>query len=226
MGLSSTTSSPTSNSAGSNKVESNVPCVAVGNEGTTEPGTTLPRICWHLRDAAKHFMLDAKHVGVDAATFTQNCESATAKLSSRVVRTDPIGQNRELFMPVFADTTLAPAQITLRFTDSWPAIEHHRALRQQLIADGLLVESTRALLDLREAITPPHYAARRIIEAIIADGPIPAIRAYLVASAAQFGFASQLVTVSPSSWRSGIFTSEQQARSWLEAKATFSEGAR
>jgi hypothetical protein len=129
-------------------------------------------------------------------------------------------------MPVFADTTLAPAQITLRFADAWPTIEEHRALRQQLMADGSLTESTRALLDLREAITPPHYVARRIIEAIVADGPIPAIRAYLVASAGQFGFASQLVTVSPPSWRSRIFTSEQEAQSWLEAKATFSEGAR
>lgn len=141
------------------------------------------------------------------------------KLSSRVVRADPIGQNGELFMPVFADTTLAPALISLRFKDAWPTIEQHRALRHQLIADGFLTESTRALLDLREAITPPHYAARRIIEAIVADRPIPAIRAYLVASEGQFGFASQLVTVSPSSWRSGIFTSEQEARRWLEAKA-------
>jgi len=125
-------------------------------------------------------------------------------------------QNVESLMPLYADSTLAPALITLRFADAWPTIEQYRALRQELITDGLLTESTCALLDLRESITPPHYVARRIIDAIIADGPIPSVRACLVASAAQFGFASQLITVSPSSWRSGVFTSDQEARSWLE----------
>jgi hypothetical protein len=38
----------------------------------------LPRSCWHLADAAKHYLLDAKHLGVEGTTVNLGAFSSKA----------------------------------------------------------------------------------------------------------------------------------------------------
>jgi hypothetical protein len=122
-------------------------------------------------------------------------------------------------MAIAVDTAQAPELLVFRFGEEWPTIEHQSILREQLRADAHLTESTRALIDIRRVQIPDYDAAGAMVEAAVRDGGLPLVCAYLVGSAAQFGFGRQLQSLSPASSRIEIFAHERDALMWLHGPA-------
>jgi hypothetical protein len=118
-------------------------------------------------------------------------------------------------MSVQIDTTSAPHRLIYTVTDPWPTIAEFASLRQRLMVDGHLTESSRALIDVRGVTTPGYHEATSIVKAALKAGAFPLRRGYLVGSAVQFGFARQLQALAPASMEIEIFTSESEALVWL-----------
>jgi hypothetical protein len=88
-----------------------------------------------------------------------------------------------------------------------------------LIASGHLTPATRALIDVRDVLTPLYTEAERVvIAAAMADGGLPLVRAYLIGSAVQFRFARQLQVLAPGQTRIEVFSNEQAAFMWLHQR--------
>jgi hypothetical protein len=119
-------------------------------------------------------------------------------------------------MPIEIDTAEAPAFIRITLRGAWPTLEEQRDARLRLLADGLLTNDTRALIDFRDLTTTAGYSdVEKIIGAAMKDGGLPFFRAYVVGSAVQFGLVRQMKANAPPQVELEVFTDEQEAQVWL-----------
>ena len=89
-------------------------------------------------------------------------------------------------------------------------------VRSRLIANAHLTAETRALFDLRNVETVPNYhEVAAMIAAAMRVGGWPRTRAYIVASALQFGIVRQMKALAPPEVHLEIFFDEGEAVTWL-----------
>ncbi|HYE85060.1 MAG TPA: hypothetical protein VEA16_01805, partial [Vicinamibacterales bacterium] len=82
-------------------------------------------------------------------------------------------------MPVDIDTTEAPALLRITFTGALPTPEEQQAMRERLIADGLLTADSACLIDVRAAEVPDAITIGKSIAAAVRAG-IPRRRACVI----------------------------------------------
>jgi hypothetical protein len=121
------------------------------------------------------------------------------------------------------DTSEAPALLKMRFSGALPSPEEQAALRNDLIARGLLTVDTVCLLDLREADTPDAVTIGRSIAALLRVG-MPRRRACLINPGKHLKVLQYFQAAVP--WMSTAgFIDEREALEWLlnpEGAAGFS----
>jgi hypothetical protein len=121
------------------------------------------------------------------------------------------------------DTSEAPALLKVRCAGALPSPEEQAALRDDLIARGLLTIDTVSLLDLREAETPDAITIGKSIAALLRVG-MPRRRACLINPGKHLQVLQYFQMAVP--WMStAAFTDEREAREWLlnpEGTAGFS----
>lgn len=126
-------------------------------------------------------------------------------------------------MPVEVDTSQAPALIRFRCYGAFPSAEEQTALRNDLIAQGLLTEASASLLDVREAEMPDALTVAKSITAVI-RAAMPARRACLINPGKHLALLQQFQQAIP--WMStAAFIDEREAIEWLlnpEGSAGFS----
>jgi hypothetical protein len=119
-------------------------------------------------------------------------------------------------MPIAVDTSKAPQLVRWTITGPWPGITEVGMVRERLIAEGHLTEATRGLLDIRNVETIPNYAdVAPMIAAASRGGGLPWYRAYVVASAEQFGIVRQMKSLAPPGYKIEIFFNDAEALAWL-----------
>jgi hypothetical protein len=119
-------------------------------------------------------------------------------------------------MPIEVDATKAPAYLRWTVTGPWPSIDDLGAIRTRLIAGGQLTGETRVLIDMRNVETVPEYhEVPAMIQAALKAGGLPLRRAYVVASAVQFGLVRQMQALAPEEIKVEIFFNEGDALAWL-----------
>ena len=117
---------------------------------------------------------------------------------------------------IVSDTSQAPAFLRWTFTGAWPSIAEFGVVRDQLIASQHLTPATRALLDIRNIESVPSYTeVARMIDAAMKTGGLPLHRAYLVASAEQYGIVGQMRALAPPGIVVEMFFNEPDALAWL-----------
>jgi len=120
-------------------------------------------------------------------------------------------------MPIEVDDTEAPLFLRWIVTGAWPGIDDLGNIRTRLIAGGQLTATTRVLIDVRNVETVPDYhVVPAMIEAALKSGGLPLRRAYVVASALQFGLIRQMQALAPPEIALEIFFSESEALTWLQ----------
>jgi hypothetical protein len=119
-------------------------------------------------------------------------------------------------MPIDVDTSQAPDFVRWTVTGPWPSIAEMRTVREQLIAAAQLTTATRGVFDIRHVANIPSYTeVTSMIEAAKRSGGLPLVRAYLVASAEQFGIVGQMKSLAPPGILVEIFFNEAEAWAWL-----------
>lgn len=111
------------------------------------------------------------------------------------------------------DTKEAPALLKFRLAGAFPSADEQAAVRDQLIADGLLTADTVSLLDVREVETPsPGVVIQSIFEAMRAG--IPRRRACLINPGKHLQVLQQFQAAVP--WMTtAAFIDEREALEWL-----------
>ena len=129
-------------------------------------------------------------------------------------------------MPIDVDNSEAPHFVRWTITGDWPSIADMRAVREALIGASQLTPATGGLFDIRHVETIPSYTeVQSMIEAAMKSGGLPLFRAYLVASAEQFGIVRQMKALAPPGIQVEIFFNEAEAWAWLHrTKAAASQG--
>lgn len=129
-------------------------------------------------------------------------------------------------MPIDVDTSQAPDFVRWTVTGPWPSIAEMRTVREQLIAAAQLTTATRGVFDIRHVENIPSYTeVTSMIEAAKKSGGLPLARAYLVASAEQFGIVRQMKSLAPPGIQVEIFFNEAEAWAWLHGtRAPGSQG--
>jgi hypothetical protein len=129
-------------------------------------------------------------------------------------------------MPIDVDTSEAPHFVRWTITGAWPSIAEMRTVREQLAAASQLTPATRGLFDIRNVENIPSYTeVTSMVEAAMKSGGLPLVRAYLVASAEQFGIVRQMKSLAPPAIQVEIFFNEPEARAWLhKTGATGAQG--
>ena len=119
-------------------------------------------------------------------------------------------------MPIDVDTSDAPHFVRWTVTGEWPDIAEMRTVRERLIAASQLTTATGGLFDIRHVENIPSYTeVKAMIEAAMKSGGLPLFRAYLVASAEQFGIVRQMKALTPQGIQVEIFFNEAEAWAWL-----------
>lgn len=119
-------------------------------------------------------------------------------------------------MPIDVDTSEAPHFVRWTITGEWPSIADVRGVREQLLGAAQLTAATRGLFDIRHVEKIPSYTeVASMIEAAMKSGGLPLFRAYLVASAEQFGIVRQMKALAPPGIQVEIFFTEAEALMWL-----------
>ena len=119
-------------------------------------------------------------------------------------------------MPIDVDTSEAPQFVRWTITGQWPGIADMRAVREQLVGTSQLTTVTRGLFDIRHVENIPSYTeVNSMVEAAMKSGGLPLCRAYLVASAEQFGIVRQMKALAPAGIQVEIFFNEAEAWAWL-----------
>ena len=116
-------------------------------------------------------------------------------------------------MPIDVDTTEAPALIRLRYYGQMPTPDEQRALRRDLVSQGLLGEGSACLLDVREVEIPDAMTiATSIADLVRAD--LPVRRAYIINPGKHLPLLQQFKKAAP--WlTSAAFLDEREALEWL-----------
>ena len=116
-------------------------------------------------------------------------------------------------MPIEVDTSEAPALLRFRCYGAVPPAEAQEALRQDLIAKGLLTDGSVSLLDVREIETPDAVTIVKSIAAIVRTG-IPRRRACVINPGKHLRILQQFQAAVP--WMStAAFVDEREALEWL-----------
>lgn len=130
-----------------------------------------------------------------------------------------LGHDNRQRMPIAVDTSEAPQLVRWTITGPWPAITEVGMVRERLIVEGHLTDATGGLFDIRNVETIPNYAdVTPMLEAARRGGGLPRYRAYVVASAEQFGIVRQMKLLAPPGYKIEIFFNDAQARTWLESQ--------
>jgi hypothetical protein len=116
-------------------------------------------------------------------------------------------------VPIEVDTAEAPALLRFRCVGAMPTAAEQAALREQLIAQGLLTEDSVSLLDVREADLPDPVTVIQSIAAILRAG-MPKRRACLINPGKHLHLVQQFQAAVP--WMStAAFIDEREALEWL-----------
>jgi hypothetical protein len=119
-------------------------------------------------------------------------------------------------VPIDVEVSEAPAFLRWTVRGEWPGIAEMGAVRSQLIANGHLTAGSKALFDIRDVETIPSYhEVAAMIAAAMKTGGWPRHRAYVVASAVQFGIVTQMKALAPSDIQVEVFFNEVEAMKWL-----------
>jgi hypothetical protein len=116
-------------------------------------------------------------------------------------------------VPIEVDTAGAPALLRIRCVGEIPTADEQAALRERLMAQGLLTEDSVSLLDMREADTPDPLTVLKSIQAILRAG-MPKRRACLINPGRHLHLLQQFQAAVP--WMStAAFIDEREALEWL-----------
>ena len=111
------------------------------------------------------------------------------------------------------DTAQAPALLRIRCVGAVPTPAEQTALRDRLIAQGLLTKDSVSLLDVRDADPPDAITVVQSIAAILRAG-IPRRRACLINPGKHLQYLQQFQAAVP--WMStAAFIDEREALEWL-----------
>jgi hypothetical protein len=116
-------------------------------------------------------------------------------------------------VPIEVDTAEAPALLRIRCVGVIPTPDEQAALREQLMAQGLLTEDSVSLLDVRELDTPDPITVFESIAALLRAG-MPKRRAWLINPGRHLRAIQQFQAAVP--WMStAAFIDEREALEWL-----------
>ena len=136
-------------------------------------------------------------------------------------------------VPIEVDTARAPAFIRYRFYGEYPSMEEQAAVREGLIAFGLLTADTAALMDVRELTRIPNddilaktvAAASNVtrckavlaktVAAALERGGLPRRRAYLIDPASHRHMIEQFQDLAMTTVTTAAFADEGEAMAWL-----------
>jgi hypothetical protein len=117
-------------------------------------------------------------------------------------------------MPISIDARRLPGILRLGLTGAWRSVEESRVLDGDLLESTSAGTETSALIDLRMlASLPPYTEVRTVMPLGCANWLVR--RAYLVASAVQFGMVRQMQALAPPGISIEIFFDETDALRWL-----------
>lgn len=108
------------------------------------------------------------------------------------------------------DSTDAPRFVRFVLSGEWPSLERQRAIRDELVSGGRLTAESRVLVDVRGIATEQDVAAF----AVLKDGIVARVQAFLVASSQQHQFARRFKQAAITTLVE-IFVDEQHALEWL-----------
>jgi hypothetical protein len=119
-------------------------------------------------------------------------------------------------VPIDVDVSEAPEFLRWTVRGEWPGIAEMGEVRTRLIANGHLTATTKALFDIRNVETIPSYhEVAPMIAAAMKAGGWPRHRAYVVASAVQFGLVRQMKALAPPDIQVEVFFDDIEALKWL-----------
>ena len=119
-------------------------------------------------------------------------------------------------MPIEVDTTRAPLFVRYRFYGEFPSVEEQSAVRESLIAFGLLNADTVALMDVREVTqVPSDDVLARTVAAALERGGWPRRRAYLIDPATHRHMVEQFQDLAMTTVTTAAFADEGEAMAWL-----------
>ena len=119
-------------------------------------------------------------------------------------------------MPIEVDTARAPAFIRYRFYGEYPSMEEQAAVREGLIAFGLLTADTAALMDVRELTRIPNDdILAKTVAAALERGGLPRRRAYLIDPASHRHMIEQFQDLAMTTVTTAAFADEGEAMAWL-----------
>jgi hypothetical protein len=116
-------------------------------------------------------------------------------------------------VPIEVDTKEAPALLRIKLVGTFPAAEEQAALRDDLIACGLLTANTVSLLDVREVETPDAITFGKSIAVAVKAG-IPRRRACLINPGKHLQLLQYFQAAVPWMATAG-FIDEREAIDWL-----------
>ena len=119
-------------------------------------------------------------------------------------------------MPIEVDTTRAPSFVRYRYFGAYPSLEEQQALRESLIAFGLLTADTVALMDVRELTqVPSDDVLAKTVAAALQRGGWPLRRAYLIDPVMHRHMIEQFQDLAMTTVKTAAFADEQEAMAWL-----------
>jgi hypothetical protein len=111
------------------------------------------------------------------------------------------------------DTSEAPALLKIKCVGAFPTPEEQEQIRTQLIASGLLTESSVSLLDVREADRPDAIMIGKSIAAAVRAG-LPTRRAWVINPGRHLAALQYFQKAVP--WMpTAAFINEREAIEWL-----------
>lgn len=116
-------------------------------------------------------------------------------------------------MPIEVDTAGAPALLRFKCVGSFPSAEEQTALREELIAKGLLTENSVSLLDVRDAEPPDAITLGKSIAAVVRQG-MPKRRACLINPGIHLATVQYFQKAVPG-MSTAAFINEDEALEWL-----------
>lgn len=122
-------------------------------------------------------------------------------------------------MPIDIDTSQAPRFLHYQFTGSYPSVEEQSALREKLMARGLLTRDTVALMDVRGLATmPDDDVLAKTVAAALERGGWPTRRAYLIDPARHLRMVEQFQDLAMRTVATAAFVDEEEALKWLHQR--------
>ena len=122
-------------------------------------------------------------------------------------------------MSIDIDTSQAPRFLHYQFSGAFPSVDEQSALREKLMARGMLTRDTVALMDVRRlADVPDDDVLAKTVAAALERGGWPIRRAYLVDPARHLRMVEQFQDLAMRTVTTAAFVDEDEALNWLHQR--------